>query len=361
MRKIYWILFWGGIIFFSGCDAQEQFFQTAKESNPKLVSGSTLYSYCDSPDVVSYQTRDLSRVAVFNLPGNSISLQVSAFNGTGVPVRMSSLINPRRTDLLGTAPLGSIRFQRAGYAGISVPMVPGHSALSGQWGFQAVNATQIQLTFRTGATPTKSTVTVQVYLSGSKYSSSKIEPALQVLKTIYENAGVNICLRAPKTIAGSEFSIVSSTFGDATTGRLISQGRAGVGNIFFVEDLTGRSAGSAGISPGIPGSQGISGNYNGVLVGLDSHVSGGTLNTQFLGETAAHELGHWFGLFHTTESFGPGFDILADTPECPASQVRDCLDFDGRNNMFWQGDVTVKQTTLTADQIYIINYSPIAY
>ena len=44
-----------------------------------------------------------------------------------------------------------------------------------------------------------------------------------------------------------------------------------------------------------------------------------TLDAQLLGETAAHEMGHQLGLFHTTESGGTQFDILSDTLECQKS------------------------------------------
>jgi hypothetical protein len=41
-----------------------------------------------------------------------------------------------------------------------------------------------------------------------------------------------------------------------------------------------------------------------------------------VGETAAHEVGHALGLFHTTESLGASgedFDPLTDTPQCVCS------------------------------------------
>ncbi len=354
MRKPYWILFGAGIIFFQG-DAQEQFFQTAEESKSKVLSGGV---------------HDLSGVDKFRLPKNSISFLLSVYNengasGTGV----LSLTNPQGDDLVNRPPLGGRISRRKGYGGMLVPMVPEHSALSGEWKFAIRGGEQVKLTFRIGATPTNSTVTVQAYLSGSKYLPSEIQPALNLLQQIYENAGVTIRLETTKTLSENEFSSVSVDFSDSTTGRLVSQGKAGVANIFFVEDFTGSFSGLLGIAPGIPGAQGIRGNWNGVLVSLDAHLVGGILNNQVLGETAAHELGHWFGLFHTTEKFGTFFDPLSDTAECPISlasnpavgvQVSDCAGFGAENNMFWTGSATVDQTTFTADQIHIINYSPIA-
>ena len=70
-----------------------------------------------------------------------------------------------------------------------------------------------------------------------------------------------------------------------------------------------------------------------------------TLDSQLLGETAAHEMGHQLGLFHTTESGGTVFDILTDTAECLNStkdfdnngkmSAEECEGYGGENLMFW--------------------------
>lgn len=377
MRKIDWLLFWAGSVLFAGCDAQEQLFQTGKEKTPKALSStsSTMLSNCDLPEA-AYSLRDITASTRFTLPANAVSFLLSVSDQSGAAAGVVSLTNPRGIDLLRTPPLNTNPAGDSPYffpldAGgeeMLVPIVPVHAALAGEWSFSVVGGTQVQLITRTGATPTKSTVIAQAYLSGSRYSASEIQPALDVFKKIYENAGVNICLKATRTIAGSEFSTINTDFNDPTTRRLISQGTAGVANIFFVEDFTG-SSGTIGIAPGIPGSQGIAGNRNGVLVGLNAHLFDGILDNQLLGESAAHELGHWFGLFHTTERDGRYFDPLSDTAECPRSRAanpfagvkaEECLGLGGENNMFWAGSPGVRQTTLTADQIHIINYSPIA-
>ena len=95
-----------------------------------------------------------------------------------------------------------------------------------------------------------------------------------------------------------------------------------------------------------------------------------------VGETAAHEMGHQIGLFHTTEKEGTVFDILSDTPECASSSqdndssgtltAEECDGFGGDNLMFWTTWSSAsrsegkKQETLSIHQQYVLKYSPIA-
>lgn len=100
-------------------------------------------------------------------------------------------------------------------------------------------------------------------------------------------------------------------------------------NVFFVAELLqggpfGEFGVVLGISGGIPGPSLVQGTTkNGVAIALDSHERpdiGGSVATTF-----AHELGHYLGLFHTSEvDFGFGqqlHDPLADTPENDASYL----------------------------------------
>lgn len=73
-----------------------------------------------------------------------------------------------------------------------------------------------------------------------------------------------------------------------------------------------------------------------------------------LGRTLAHELGHAFGLFHTTEVNGEVFDPLPDTPVCPKERLEadDCAELGADNLMF--PTTSANAATLTDDQITVI-------
>ncbi len=98
-------------------------------------------------------------------------------------------------------------------------------------------------------------------------------------------------------------------------------------NLFFIEDFSDSE--SLGNAAGIPGSMGIANSWNGVLISLTAHALGTPLDSQLLGETAAHGMGLQLGLFHTTDSGGTVFDILTDTAEC----LNSTKDFDRNGKM----------------------------
>ena len=128
--------------------------------------------------------------------------------------------------------------------------------------------------------------------------------------------GITLTINDTITISDTQYTVVSGTFINSTTSALVTQGSTATVNLFFIEDYSGSWSGILGNAAGIPGSMGTANSWNGVLISLSAHASGTTLDSQLLGETAAHEMGHQLGLFHTTESGGTVFDILTDTAEC---------------------------------------------
>jgi hypothetical protein len=101
-------------------------------------------------------------------------------------------------------------------------------------------------------------------------------------------------------------------------------------NVFLVQEFSPSifSATLAGISSGIPGAVGTFGTKNSgvaIKVALDPEFS-----DNINGRVTAHELGHFLGLWHTTE-FNGGSDLLLDTPACLpeviSSNVSLCPDF----------------------------------
>lgn len=123
----------------------------------------------------------------------------------------------------------------------------------------------------------------------------------------------------------------------------------------IIGDTVGNQRNTYGISGGIPGTL-VATKRAAVVVSWVANAGGdGTFeedDIRLYGETLAHEVGHYMGLFHPVESTYDYWDALADTPDCTAA--RRCDDQLGDNNMYpypvcdWSS--CVAQDLITNDQ-----------
>jgi hypothetical protein len=113
-------------------------------------------------------------------------------------------------------------------------------------------------------------------------------------------------------------------------------------NLFFVREITplDPAAEPEAMSGGLPGPLGMHGTgSSGIAISTDMMRG----NAEMLGRTLAHEIGHYLGLFHTSELDGSVADPLFDTPECwldadadgDGLSVADCAEYGADNLMFW--------------------------
>ena len=318
----------------------------------------------------------------FVVPADGISFLLSIFLGSSSSIKFYSLTDPDGLDILSASSTPNLyeassgNIGTAGYANVLVPQSPSFSAKAGTWTFKAYTNDQVSIALRTGSTPSAATILIQPYITGTTWSAGDISAALNVMSNIYSANGITLTINNTITISDTQYAAVSGTFTDPTTSALVTQGSTAAVNLFFIEDYSGSWSGILGNAAGIPGSMGIANSWNGVLNSLSAHASGTTLDSQLLGETAAHEMGHQLGLFHTTETGGTVFDILTDTAECLNStkdfdrngkmSAEECEGYGGDNLMFWTAWNTSsrsagkKQETLSSHQQHVLTYSPIA-
>ena len=310
----------------------------------------------------------------FVVPSNGISFLLSIFKDSDAIVEIYSLADPDGTDILSASSTPNLyndasgSLGSSGYANVLVPQSPSFSAKAGTWTFKANNNDRVKIITRTGSTPSdNATITIQPYITGTTWSAGDISVALIIMKRIYSKNGITLTVKSTITISDTQYATVSGTFTDTTTSALLSQGSTDGVNLFFVQEQLVNTS-SLGKAAGIPGSIGIANSWNGVLIFLNPHATGATLDAQLLGETAAHEMGHQLGLFHTTESGGTVFDILTDTAECRNGTIsaEECEGYGAENVMFWTPWTTSsrsagkKQETLSSHQQHVLKYSPIA-
>jgi len=318
----------------------------------------------------------------FVVPSDGVSFILSVFKDNNGSTAFYTLIDPDGTDLLSSSStptlsgVSSGSLGAYGYANILVPQSPSFSVKAGTWSFRAYSNDRVKLALRSGTAPTSATIVVQPYITGTTWAADDLSATLSVMSSIYSANGIILSVNSTITISDSQFAAVSGTFTDPTTSALVTQGSTAAVNLFFIEDYSGSWSGILGNAAGIPGSMGIANAWNGVLNSLSAHASGTTLDAQLLGETAAHEMGHQLGLFHTTEQSGTEFDIITDTAECPKSSwdndsngqmtAEECEGYGAENVMFWTAwsstsrSAGKKQETLSSYQQQVLKYSPLA-
>ena len=298
---------------------------------------------------------------LFEIKSGTISFLIHSTSATNTKPQFNSLKDPDGNELLTT--LGEFAWKSNGYSNLLVPISSSYDPKPGIWSYSATNYSQLKLDMRTSDLSETPTIKVQPYISGSDNISS----ALNIMKSIFSTSGINLDLEDTETLE-SKYSQVSYNFNNSTTSEMVSKGDEDKVNLFFITDYT--DAAYLGNAAGIPGSQGLKGSHNGVLINLSAHKTGGSLNNQLLGETAGHEMGHFLGLFHPSESAGTLFDPIADTPQCPLSQnsnndskltAEECGQQYGADNlMFWDSWENGNQDNLTEGQVYVLKRALIA-
>jgi hypothetical protein len=152
----------------------------------------------------------------------------------------------------------------------------------------------------------------------------------------------------------SYFDVTDATYDDVTYAefpQMLATWTAGASaerlNLFFVRTAIG--GGVVGVSATIAGPQRNGTTASGVMSVYDGY------SVATVGLIAAHELGHYLGLYHTVEQDG-SHDFIDDTLECPATGTNaTCTTTGGGYLMHWQA---VGGSTLTSAQGRVIRGHP---
>ncbi|MFO0746121.1 MAG: hypothetical protein U1F43_10665 [Myxococcota bacterium] len=204
----------------------------------------------------------------------------------------------------------------------------------------------------------------------SAQSDQDFQTAVGVFEDLYSNLGIDIGQKIYEDLGGSAGDALRTI--DSTDGannelsQLFTHSTAqGQGlNFFFVKEIVGGDEGYIilGVSGGIPGPPAIQGTqHSGVALSLTDFRD----QPNVLGQTMAHEGGHYLGLFHTTESNGTSHDPLPDTAECQASDDKnfdgylsdeECAGKGSDNFMFWLASTSSNKTS--AEQGRVLRRNP---
>lgn len=185
---------------------------------------------------------------------------------------------------------------------------------------------------RPGAVADEGLIDLNVYLApGLSIASPETDTKLQAVLTrtddIFQQIGLQLgdvdyyqlSNSSYNSVSGSEFSQLLAESAVASSVRT---------NVFFVQSSFG--GGTLGVAAVLPGPKLNGTPVSGVMVDYDFD------NAAAVGQVTAHEIGHYLGLYHTTESNG-SHDIIDDTLECPASGTNaTCTTPGGGYVMHWQ-------------------------
>jgi hypothetical protein len=338
----------------------------AELNSTVLTSPSTLFNISD--DTVSY----------------SITLQGEDVLSSGQNLFIASLTNPSGS---GPSPIQrNVVFCDTGLCSALVPRKPSIEAETGNWQYGLgtledslsaidVNNLSLDIVVRKGPSPNlqanfPASLKIKPFLTASSIAESELALVLSQIEKIANDNKIKVEIDPITVITDPRFEEVSSDFEDVDTAELVTMGDADKVNLFFLESFSGFNGGSLlGISAGLPGTMGVKGKFNGVLINATvTRIGPDEFYARTTAEITFHEMGHFLGLYHTTERLFGINDVIDDTPECTAAEhdvnnnsvadIPECPD--GFNLMFWNTDLSTPKEVMSNDQRTTIYFSPIA-
>ncbi len=220
------------------------------------------------------------------------------------------------------------------------------------------------------AVPEAGTMDLNLFFTGSEgwtadtaADDPDVQAVIEQMDGIFDQVNVDIGEVAYYDVDG-DYRIIEDLFGGTgDLSQMFAQSeRAELEgpSVFFVEELQspmddwGGGGGVLGISGGIPGPMIVDGSpRSGVAVSTE-HSAG--MGAPGISNVTAHELGHYLGLFHTTEQtagFGggggmPSHDPLPDTEEFDESYLMHATG-SGTEMSEWQGRVMRNNAWVNSD------------
>lgn len=223
-------------------------------------------------------------------------------------------------------------------------------------------------------------IDLNIYLvgMGKTAAQASVDPDMQAVVAqfgaIYSQAGIEVGAVRFQDVTGSDARAYQILRSESDLSELVSLSQLPAGgytealsvNVFFVRSMQLDGVGDAiGVSQGLPGAAGLHGTPSSGVVFTSEYIGqlfqdydGAIIDgNEFTGLIMAHEVGHYLGLFHTSEQYGQGFDPIRDTPECRSRRdfPDNCPDIN--NLMFPLAGIS--HTQVSAGQAHVIKANPL--
>ena len=323
---------------------------------------------------VSLNDSGSSSLLTVSIPEDAISFSINVIGTPGVFFAVDALRNPQDKQLIvdewynsplnGNQPvicvvcINRIASGESAHS-ILVPNTPVVEVVPGEYSFRIYGFVQSGSAFQPQFNPSPGQVDVSVVIKRSSdgapefgflnlnlhftgaggmtaanaASHERLQTALKTFAKIYAGAGIGIGTLTYRDLdegfqVVDGFSKVGNDFEEIA--KLTADNPPGV-NLVFVRELMDSNSPIGGfgvilgISGGIPGPSGIQGtSRSAVIIATDTPSEFPTSNKDLMGPTMAHEIGHYLGLFHSSElGFGTQqlHDHLQDTPQNDTSNL----------------------------------------
>lgn len=331
-----------------------------------------------------------------NLPEDSLSLSLYGGDGTTPPTRLNFLGRVGEVPLhsLASPLILSLPLYSTGNPDFSVmlPQAPSQIPTPGPWtvsvsrlGLFNSSAPLTAVVLRGNGPPESGRISFNFHFVGVTGITAKsaatnlfMQSVINKVRNVFAEAYLDLGEVRFYDINSSDaerLSVINTIYGaNSEFAELmeLSKGDPHGIDIFLVDEILGNKSGFSllGLSGGIPGpaiAHGLA--SSGVVIALGFYfpqVNKGFKDQQVrqLGQTIAHETGHYLGLFHTSEGRGTKHDPLSDTQKCLPKNDKngdgylfgsECTGKGAENLMFWAASAAAEQITLEQRSILLRN------
>jgi hypothetical protein len=129
-------------------------------------------------------------------------------------------------------------------------------------------------------------------------------------------------------------------------------------NVVMIDAFIGDMSGVLGVSSGIVGGAGTHGSSSSCVVFASGNLTN-LAEAQFVGKVMTHEIGHFLGLFHTTERDLIDSDPLADTVSCAGLRVSDYAQCPDVENLMFPFAYERSPSFITPEQGLVLRANPL--